>query len=188
MSFAPFNAHTTPLFKNCNILKFADIINVKSCIFINNCFDKGSFSIFNKNVKIVSTTHLYNIISARNDILFVPSYNTARCGRKPIISSITLTWNYLQDKLHEYNFLCLTPRSLEISLFLSITVKLKANEQVAMMTIYYEYEIVYIYRLHMTELSVCDICNMPIAILINFVFLFLLLLFVSCNLFLKKIF
>ena len=40
----------------------------------------------------------------------------------------------------------------------------------------------------MTELSVCDICNMPIAILINFVFLFLLLLFVSCNLFLKKIF
>ena len=40
----------------------------------------------------------------------------------------------------------------------------------------------------MTELSVCDICNMPIAILISFVFLFLLLRFVSCNLFLKKIF
>ena len=38
MSFAPFNAHTTPLFKNCNILKFADTINVESCIFMNNCF------------------------------------------------------------------------------------------------------------------------------------------------------
>ena len=28
MNFAPFTAHSTPLFKNCNILKFADIINV----------------------------------------------------------------------------------------------------------------------------------------------------------------
>ena len=35
MNFAPFNAHTTPLFKNCNILKFADIINVERCILIN---------------------------------------------------------------------------------------------------------------------------------------------------------
>ena len=34
MNFAPFNAHTTTLFKSCNILKFADIINVESCIFI----------------------------------------------------------------------------------------------------------------------------------------------------------
>ena len=32
MNFAPFYAHTTPLFNNGNILKFADIINVESCI------------------------------------------------------------------------------------------------------------------------------------------------------------
>ena len=37
-NFAPFNAYTTPLFNNCNIFKFADIINVQSCIFVNNCF------------------------------------------------------------------------------------------------------------------------------------------------------
>ena len=42
MNFAPFNAHTTPLFKNCNILKFADIINVERFILINNCFNKDS--------------------------------------------------------------------------------------------------------------------------------------------------
>ena len=39
MNFAFFHAHTTPLFKNFNLLKFADIIN-ESCIFINNCFNK----------------------------------------------------------------------------------------------------------------------------------------------------
>ena len=105
MNFAPFNAHTTPLFKNCNILKFADIINVESCIFINNCFNRDSFSIFNENFKLVSTTYLYNTRSARNGLLFVPSYNTVRFLRKSIIHSTTLTWNSLQDKLIEYNVL-----------------------------------------------------------------------------------
>ena len=66
MNFAPFNAQTTPLFQNCIILKFADIINVESCIFINNCFTKDSFFIFNENLKLISTTHSYNTRSARN--------------------------------------------------------------------------------------------------------------------------
>ena len=35
MNFEAFNAHTTSLFKNCNILKFVAIINVESCVFIN---------------------------------------------------------------------------------------------------------------------------------------------------------
>ena len=94
MNFAPFNAHTTPLFKNCNILKFADIINVESCIFINNCFSKNFFSIFNEYFKLVSTTHSYNTRSARNDLLFVPSYKTVRFGIKSIIHSTTLNHSY----------------------------------------------------------------------------------------------
>ena len=91
MNFVPFNAHSTPLFKNCNILKFADIINVESCIFINNCFNRDSFSIFDENFKLVSTTHSYNTTSARNGLSFVPSYNTFRLGRKSITHSTTLT-------------------------------------------------------------------------------------------------
>ena len=149
MNFAPFNTQNTLLFKNCNILKFADIINVESCIFINNCFNKDFFSIFNKNVKLVSTTHSYNVKSARNGLLFAPSYNTVRFGRKSIVHSTTLTWNYLQYKLNEYSFLCLKLKSLKIlsvKFFTSsITAKLKFNEPVVMMIIYYEYEIVYIY-------------------------------------------
>ena len=70
MNFASFNAHTTPLFKNCKMLKFAGIINV------DNCFDKGSFSIFNEDFKLVSTTHSYNTRSASNGLLFVPNYNS----------------------------------------------------------------------------------------------------------------
>ena len=57
MNFAPFNTHTTLLSINCNILKFADIINIESCVLITNYFNKDSFSIFNENFKSVSTTH-----------------------------------------------------------------------------------------------------------------------------------
>ena len=67
INFAPFNAHTTRLFKNCNILKFADIINVESCIFINNCFNRDSSTTH----ALVSTAHSYNTRSARNGLLFV---------------------------------------------------------------------------------------------------------------------
>ena len=113
MNFAPFHAHTTPLFESCNILKFANIINVESCIFINSCFNKDSFSVFNENFKLVSTMLSYNARSASNGLLFVPSYNSVRFGRKSIIHSTTLTWHYSQDKLTEYNFLSLTPISLK---------------------------------------------------------------------------
>ena len=116
MNFAPFNAHTTRLFKNCNILKFADIINAESCIFINDCFNRDSFSIFNENFRLVLTTHSYNTRSARNGLLFVPSYKTVRFWRKSIIHSTTFTWNDLQDKLTEFNFLNLTPKSLKVLL------------------------------------------------------------------------
>ena len=97
MIFLPFKVNTTPLFKYCNIFKFADITNVESCIFINNCFNKDSFSIFNERFKLISTaTYSCNTRSARNGLLFVPSYNTVRFGRKLIIDS-----NDLQDKLRQ---------------------------------------------------------------------------------------
>ena len=54
MIFEPFNAHTAALFKTCNILKFADMINVESCIFINNCFNKDSFPVLTENFRLVS--------------------------------------------------------------------------------------------------------------------------------------
>ena len=110
MNFAPFNAHTTLLFKNCNILKLADVINVESCIFINNYFNRDFFSIFNEYFKLVSTMHSYNTRAARNGLLFIPCYETVIFGRKSIINSTTLD---LQDKLTQYNLLLLTPKSLK---------------------------------------------------------------------------
>ena len=75
INFVLFNAHTSLLFKICNILKFVDTVNVECCKFLNNCFNNDSFSIFTKRFKLTSTTHSY-IRSVRNSLLFIPSYNS----------------------------------------------------------------------------------------------------------------
>ena len=58
-----------------NMLALADIINFESCIFMSNCFDKNSFSIFTENLKkFQPPTH---IIPDQLELvyLFVLSYN-----------------------------------------------------------------------------------------------------------------
>ena len=120
INFVLFNVHTTPLFKNCYSFKFADITNAKSCIFINNCFNKDSLSISNGNFKLISTTQSYN---TKYRLLFVPSYNTVRFGRKSIIHSTTLTWNYLQYKLTEYIYIY-----IYIYIYVCVIIVMKSEE------------------------------------------------------------
>ena len=83
-------------------------------VYLSNCFNKDSLSIFTENFNLASTTYSYNI--DQQEMVSIPSYNSVRFGRKSIIHSVTLTWNHLQDKLTEYDFLHLSPKSLKILL------------------------------------------------------------------------
>ena len=102
MNFAPFDAHTTVLFKNY-ILRFADIINVESCIFLNNCFNKDSFSIFDEKFKLISTTHSFNTTSARTGIIFVPSYTSVRFRKSQF--SLQLLLHGIKSKTSSLNII-----------------------------------------------------------------------------------
>ena len=113
LNFTTFNAHTTVLFKEWNILKFDDVISIESCLFINNCFNKKSFFLFSQDFSLVSNTHEHNTRSSSKGLLFVPSYNSLKFGRKSIINSATLIWNHLQGKFSENDFLSMTPNSLK---------------------------------------------------------------------------
>ena len=110
MSFAPFNSHSSPYFHNYNILKICDIINITACAFINNYFNSNTFSVFSERFKLVLEPHAPNTRSSSKGLLFVPSYNTSRSGRKPVICSATLTWNHLQKKYRNHDFMKLAPK------------------------------------------------------------------------------
>ena len=111
MNFAPFNAHTTAFFKNCNVLKFDDIINVESCNFINICFNKDSFTIFNENFKLVSAMYWYIIAE------LVMDYFLYR-----LISQSDLEENQLSIQLHLHGIIFKTSQ-LNI-IFLSFNILL----------------------------------------------------------------
>ena len=127
MHFATFNAHTAPLFYDSKILKFVDIIHTESCVFINNCFKKDSFAIFSESYNLSSSTHQYNTRSSSKGLLFIPSYNSVRFGRKSVIHSSTLFWNHIQEIFNEQNFLELSAKSLKALLTKYFTSKY--NEQ-----------------------------------------------------------
>ena len=99
--FAIFQSHINyDCIDIIDIIDCIDIINIECSIFVNNCF------------KLALVTHYCTTRSARNSLLFVPSYNSVRFVRKSIIHSVTLTWNHLQDKLTEYDFFFLSPKNL----------------------------------------------------------------------------
>ena len=113
MSFAPFNSHSSSYFHDYNILKFCDIINTEACAFINNCFNSNTFSVFAERFKLISESHAHNTRSSSKGLLFVPSYNTSRFGRKSIICSATLIWNHVQNKYSNHDFMKLAPKALK---------------------------------------------------------------------------
>ena len=64
MSIASFNSHSSSCFHDCNILKFCDIINIKVCAFINNCFNSNTYSVFAERFKLISEFHAHNTRSS----------------------------------------------------------------------------------------------------------------------------
>ena len=104
MLFVQFNSHTSSLFYDSNILKFIDITYTENCVFRNNCFNEDFFAVSAQNYNLCSNTHTYNTRCSSKDLLFVPTYNSTRFGRKSIIHSSILSWNYIQSILLEYVF------------------------------------------------------------------------------------
>ena len=76
MSFATFNAHSSPLFFKNKILKFPDIVSLENCIFVRNCFVNNAFSIFLNLFKLVSDVHSYSTTNVTKNLFFVAKHNT----------------------------------------------------------------------------------------------------------------
>lgn len=66
-----------------------------------------------EHFKLAAAAHSCNTRSARSFLLLVPVYSSVRYGGKSSIYSATLAWNHLQNKLKEYDFLSLSPKSLK---------------------------------------------------------------------------
>ena len=100
-------------FYDYSIVTFCDIVNIEPCAFINNCFNSNTFSLFAERFELVSESHVHNTKSSSKGLLFVPSCNISRFGRKSIICFATLIWNHLQNKYSNHAFVKLAPKALK---------------------------------------------------------------------------
>ena len=100
--FLNHNAHTSPLFRELNILKLPDKITLENCFFINKYFNKCLPIIFKNWFILSSPFHTYNICWSNLGCIVVAPHNTKIYGRNSINISGVYACNYLQ-KLNENN-------------------------------------------------------------------------------------
>ena len=76
INYAYFNAHTTPLFDSSKILKFNDFLSVQNYLFVHNCFNKDSFSLFNDLFVLIPKIHSYPTSSSKKGAIAKKRYWT----------------------------------------------------------------------------------------------------------------
>ena len=74
--FLNHNAHTSPLFRDFNILKLLDKIAPENCLFLNKYFNKCLPTIFKNGFTLSSDFHTYNTRWSNLGYIVVPPHNT----------------------------------------------------------------------------------------------------------------
>jgi hypothetical protein len=98
MTFSSFRAHSTPLFKHCEILKFVDLIYYQNALFMFD-FHVGNLpAVFDNFFQNVSEVHNYNTRSSTKMFLYIPKIRTDY-GRFNLRYCGSLIWNSIDSKL-----------------------------------------------------------------------------------------
>ena len=88
--FLNHNAHTSPLFRDLNILKFPDKIALENCLFINKYFNKCLHTIFKNWFTLSSDFNTYYTRWSNLGCIVVPPHSTKLYGRNSVnISAVS---------------------------------------------------------------------------------------------------
>ena len=96
MTFAPFNAHTNPIFQELELLKVQDVIKSQQLKlvfdFYQSCLPDDLMDLF----KLTADVHTTNLVlnSADKKLLHLPSFKTMTYGKKSIRYQCPKIWNY----------------------------------------------------------------------------------------------
>ena len=74
MTFSEFRAHTEPLFKKLQILKFTDSISVNNCSFVYDYFNNKLPASFTNTFFRTDDLHRYSTRQATYGQLYIPRY------------------------------------------------------------------------------------------------------------------
>ena len=95
MYFLNRNTHTTPLFKDSNILKFPAKIALENCIFIKNHFNQTLSTPFKNWFTLSTDSHTHNTRWFNLGCLKIPPHKTKINGRQSTFKKLTLVQSIL---------------------------------------------------------------------------------------------
>ena len=103
MTFSEFRAHSEPLFKKLEILKFSDSISVHNCSFVYDYFNSNLPHSFTNTFFRVDDLYKYSTRQATSGQLFTPLYKTTTFGLKCIYKRCIDSWNQLSMEINTMN-------------------------------------------------------------------------------------
>ena len=103
MTFSEFRAHSEPLFKKLEILKFSDSISVNNCSFVYDFFNNNLPRSFTNTFFRVEDLHVYSTRQATSGQLYTPRYNSTTFGLKCIYKRCIDSWNQLSIDINIIN-------------------------------------------------------------------------------------
>ena len=96
MTFAPFNAHTNPIFQEIELLKVQEVIKTQQLKLVydfkRGCLPDDLMNLF-QFTSDVQTTNLV-LSSADNNLLYLPPFKTMTYGKKSIKYQCPKLWNH----------------------------------------------------------------------------------------------
>ena len=105
MSFAPYQDHSSPLFKSFNLLKLVDIVQQNNILFTHNVINGKAPSIFNSYFSFAETNHDHHTVNNLSSTYSLPTgslelsdYRT-EFGKSSIRYICSSTWNSLLKEL-----------------------------------------------------------------------------------------
>ena len=103
MTFSEFRAHSEPLFKKLEILKFQDSIVVNNCKFVYDFLNNNLPGSFNNIFIRTDELHDHTTRQATTGKLYIPSYKTTNFGLKSIYKRCINSWNQLSTEFNLIN-------------------------------------------------------------------------------------
>ena len=103
MTFSEFRAHSEPLFKKLEILKFCDSIAINNCSFVYDYFHKTLPNSFNNPFIRTNDLYGYSTRQATTGKLYIPRYKTTTFGLKCIYKRCIDSWNKFTTEINAKN-------------------------------------------------------------------------------------
>ena len=103
MTFSEFRAHSEPLFKKLEILKFSDSLTVNNCSFVYDYFNNNLPNSFKNTFLRTNDLHKYSTRQAATGQLYIPKYETTTFGLKCIYKRCINSWNRLSMEFNRIN-------------------------------------------------------------------------------------